>query len=153
MDRYTEAVGILKGLLTDQDDVVCIQGSDEDRALIQRALDTLDLAKIESTKDVWVAWTNSNLTDGYGREKPLAICEYKSTANRLGKKGYVQGTDCPVKREKAAYLFGRWMSCVDIIKPSDEDLKVQQSDDAMAAAEQKAMELGLSAEEVMAIKG
>lgn len=48
------------------------------------------------TKTYYSVYTNSDLTEGRGYHIPLALCESESTAVRLGKKKYVQGSDCPV---------------------------------------------------------
>jgi hypothetical protein len=153
MDSLTECVGILKSLLLDPDGNPSISGSEEDNKLIKRALDKLESVVISEYKDVWVAWTNTNLTDGYGRSVPLVICEMKPTAERLGKGKSVQGSDCRVEKVTAVRVDGQWMSCVDIKVPSKDDKTENDKGILMQKAEARAIELGLTPEEIMAIKG
>lgn len=42
------------------------------------------------TKEVWVVTTNTDLTEGRGKEVGLAFCEQYATARRIGKGKYVQ---------------------------------------------------------------
>ena len=60
--------------------------------------------KIEDSKKVWVAWSNTDLTEGRGKPIPKAVCEEESTAVRLGKKGDVQGSDCYISESIAVKL-------------------------------------------------
>lgn len=152
-----EAIDILKCLLLDPEGKVSIQCSTEDAELLKKAIDEL-ASSTEERKDVWVAWTNSNLTDGYGERIPLAVCENKFTAKRLGAGKYVQGTDCPVEkvvavRVESGYCKNLWLSVVKIVPATEDDIKSQQKEDAQIQAEAKALDLGLSPEEIMAIKG
>ena len=38
------------------------------------------------SKKVWIAWGNTDLTEGKGAAYPKHICELEATAIRLGKK-------------------------------------------------------------------
>ena len=152
MVKLTEVVGMLQGTLLDQENNVSIQGSDEDIRIIQLAMNALQDAIVTETKNVWIAWTNTNLTDGYGTRIPLAVCECKATADRLGRGKHVQGTDCPTEKDIAVRVDGCWMSKINLIEPTDEDKKKQEKEDVARKAENKALELGLTPEDIMSIK-
>ena len=143
-----EAIKTLEELLLDSDGNISIQGSKEDNRLITEAMKALNQIEF---KDVWIAWTNTNLTDGYGTQYPMAICETLATANRLGKKGSVQGMDCSTSKEKAIKIDGKWMSHFMLQYPSKDDTKRQDEMDKQKQAEDKALELGLTPEEITAL--
>lgn len=158
MDKLTKAVERLSAVLLDPEGNASIRGSDENNRIITIALRVLASVVIQERQSVWVAWTNSDLTEGRGHCVPMYVCENKATADRLGKGKYVQGTDCPVTEEVAVwiergYCDGGWLSRVNIIKPTGDD-KTQDAKRAnMEAAEAKALELGLTPKEIMSIKG
>lgn len=64
---------------------------------------------------------------------PYKICEIEYTAERLAEGNYIQGTNCPITKEKA-YLFetnggnGRsWYTPSRITPPTEEDRKKEKS--------------------------
>ena len=80
-------------------------------------------------KNFWVVYTNSDLTEGRGREFPLAVCELKSTAIRLGKNNYVQGSDCPVRQMELFEHEGKLyvpFSIINVIPPTKADIIKQK---------------------------
>ena len=87
------------------------------------------------TKKVWIAWTNSDLTEGRGYSFPLAISESRSCALRLGKKMGVMGTDCMVEGFEAIQVDGRWLAPFRFEPPEDIDIL----DDKKYEARQKAI--------------
>jgi len=70
---------------------------------------------IEDTKDVYVAWSNTDLTEGRGGQIPKHVAEVYETAVRLGHKGSVQGCDCPVTKELAVKVGGKWLAPARIL--------------------------------------
>lgn len=104
--------------------------------------------EIKNFKKVFVAWTNTDLTEGRGGQIPLAVCTHESTALRLGEKAYVMGTDCPISEHVAVEVDGRWLSVCNIQYPSAGDVKCQNTIDAKRAAIARARLLGLSDEEI-----
>jgi hypothetical protein len=48
-------------------------------------------------RTIWVAYTNTDCTEGRGRDVPIAFCAAEATAIRLARKKYVQGSDGPVR--------------------------------------------------------
>jgi cobalamin biosynthesis Mg chelatase CobN len=111
-------------------------------------------------RTVYAVWTNTDLTEGRGREYVQYLCEKKSTALRKAKKNYVMGTDSRVTEEKLFHSGYAWYGPVNVIDPSQEDLRVEAQLDAEAkakaakeAAIEKAKSLGLSDADIKALKG
>lgn len=52
---------------------------------------------ITNRKTVWVAYTNTDCTEGRGYDIPIAACELEVTARRLARGRHVQGSDGPVR--------------------------------------------------------
>jgi hypothetical protein len=111
---------------------------------------------MSETRIVFVAQTCTDLTEGRGAFIPLAVCELESTAIRMGKGRYVQGTDCPVSRVELLLKDGMWWApvrdCVRIHLPSNEDKRVQEKATAAEIATQKALASGLTKEDIDAIR-
>lgn len=104
---------------------------------------------------LWAVSTNSDLTEGRGRQYIAHFCRTEATARRLAKRNYVQGTDCPVEPIKVLELDGRHvlpMSLLKIEDPSKEDLIAGEKIDAHRAAVARAKELGLSDDEIKALR-
>lgn len=116
--------------------------------------------EIDYMETVFAAYSNTNLTDGNGWEYPLAVCKTKATANRMGKGRYVQGTDCDV-REVEVFRFNRVLyGPIYLHLPTTEDDRKQAEIDKKNEAErkkqaaiEKAKSLGLSDEDLEALKG
>lgn len=105
-------------------------------------------------KKVWVAWTNSDLTEGKGKSFPLVVCDKKSTAIRLGSRGGVMESDCVVTEESAVeFPNGRWLIPGRIISASIEDDKQEAISDKREAAIIKCRDAGISEDEIKAITG
>lgn len=104
------------------------------------------------TKDVWVAWTNTDLTEGRGHRIPLAVCELETTAIRLGRKGSVMGSDCLVTKETAVFSGG-WLIPGVIQPATGADSAAQGALAARRSAEAKAKAAGLSDDEIKALRG
>ncbi|GAC1042315.1 hypothetical protein [Rhizobium sp. No.120] len=106
---------------------------------------------------LWAFYTNDDLTEGRGRQFVKHFCKIESTAIRLAKKGYVQGTDCPVEPVDALYVDGKYFlptSILNIVPPPPEDEARQRVIDARKLALEKAKALGLSDEEIaLLVKG
>lgn len=107
--------------------------------------------KIEDSRKVWVAWTNTDLTEGRGAEYPKAVCEEKATAIRLGKGGSVQGSSCKTTEEIAVRINGKWLVPGRILRPTREDKMLQEKIDAKTKAIEKAQAAGLTEEDIKAL--
>ena len=100
----------------------------------------------------YVAWTNTDLTEGRGVIIPLSICKLKATAIRLGKGKNVQGCDCEITESELFYHDGKLYGPIHLIHPSAEDIAKDVIVTARDKALAKAKELGLTDEELNAIR-
>ncbi|WP_157684936.1 hypothetical protein [Robbsia andropogonis] len=114
-------------------------------------LDTAFAPKISKLKTIWIAWTNSDLTEGRGHQLPLAICEKEVSARRLGRKGDVMGSDCHVTKGIALEISGQWYVPGRIIPPSKDDIAAQEKIDRRALAIEKARAAGLTEDDIAEI--
>jgi len=107
--------------------------------------------EIQESKKVFVAWTNTDLTEGKGHQVPLHVCYLESTAKRLGKKGYVMGSPCPVEEQLAIKVGGTWLAPCVIVRPTKKDMDIDLVSREKIAAIEKARKLGLSDFEIEAL--
>jgi hypothetical protein len=84
------------------------------------------MKEIQEVKDVWLSMTNSDCTEGRGYQYAKNVCESKATALRLGKKGYIQGSDCPVKKSIAVKVGNIWLIPGRIEQATKEDDLMQK---------------------------
>lgn len=108
---------------------------------------------------VYAVYTNTDCTEGRGQEYVLYFCQSLSTAIRLGKNRYVQGSDCPV-HEVTGYRIDNklYVTGNRIEPPNSADIaedKAREAKDkakvAKDAAISKARTLGLSEEDIAAL--
>jgi hypothetical protein len=105
-------------------------------------------------KTVFVAYTNTDCTEGRGHDVPIAVCAIEATAIRLARKQYVMGTDGPVRPMELINIDGRWYApsaAIDIVQPTVEDAAAQALIEAKRVALEKARAAGLSEEEIKAL--
>ena len=95
-------------------------------------------------KSVYVVWTSSDLTEGRGSYFPLYVCESQTTAIRLGKGKYVQGSDCPVTINKAFLIDDSWYAPVHFESATNDDIKQDELNEKKRAIYQKMIEAGLT---------
>jgi len=103
------------------------------------------------TKEVFVAYTNSDRTEGKGHDIPIAVCVVEATAIRLAKGQYVQGTDGPVRRVELLKADNRMyipLSAVNIVGPEIPDMAAQRRLDLTRITVDKAKAAGLTVEEI-----
>lgn len=109
--------------------------------------------------DVFVVWSNTDLTEGRGTEYPAYICELESTAKRLARGSYVMGSDARYTKEKGYYIDNKWYFMGHSVPSSKED----DTEEARLEAErlrqekknkalEKAKALGLSEEDINDLK-
>lgn len=108
---------------------------------------------------VWIAFSNTDCNEGRGVIYPLHVCATEATAIRMGKKKYIQGTDCPVKEGTALLFDGSLYIPGKIHSSTREDEAAQKLiDEASAKLEakrlaiEKAKALGLSEDDIEALK-
>lgn len=107
------------------------------------------------TEILWAVKTNTDLTEGRGREYVKAFCRLRATAIRLSKKGYVQGGDCPVEPVEVLLLDGKRVLPASIIlvqEPTPDDEAMEKRIIARDEAVAKAKSLGLTYDEILAIR-
>ena len=112
----------------------------------------MKIQEIQETADVWVAWSNTDCTEGRGRQFPLFVCESEACARRLGRKGSVQGSDCSVTKELAVKIGNIWLVPGSIEKNTKEDAKVQEMRDKRDALEARMKDAGFTEEELALLK-
>lgn len=103
-------------------------------------------------KTVWVAWTNTDLTEGRGHSYPLAVCESPETARRLGKSQGVQGSNCPVREAEAFLIDGKWVGPFKLHPEAEVDTILRKDREAKEAVLKKAKSLGLSEADIELLK-
>lgn len=107
---------------------------------------------------VYVVFTNTDLTEGRGRQVPLYVCELYTTAVRMSKKKGVTGSDAEVHEVHEVTcknIDGRLympVDCVDVFLPTREDIVEDDKRIRREQAIQKATALGLSKEDIEALK-
>ena len=107
----------------------------------------------ENTRIAWVVFTSTDRTEGKGYEKPAVVCDKQATAIRLGKGGYVQGSDCPVKQVTLRYIDGYWCGPVYVIPSTRDDDLLQEKMDKRNAALERAKDAGLSDDDIRLLSG
>lgn len=111
---------------------------------------------MKENQTVWVAYTNTDCTEGRGMDVPIAVCAAEATAIRLARKRYVQGFDGPVRKMELVKIDGKWFAPYDaivVIEPTREDIADQGMIDAKRNVMAKAKSAGLTDEELAALAG
>jgi hypothetical protein len=103
------------------------------------------------TKRFWIAWTNTDLTEGRGYSYPLAISESRACAIRLGRKGSTMGCDCNVEHFDAPYIDGRYLFPALIQTSTREDDGADKKWEAKSKATEAAKQAGLTPEQIAAL--
>lgn len=115
------------------------------------------------TKEVYAVWTNTDLTEGRGQEFILFLCKIEATARRLAEGNYVMGTNCRITKETIKYDDARNMwyyPGARVVEPTKQDIYDEELLEMQRVAKERkdkaltrAKELGLSDEEIEALKG
>jgi hypothetical protein len=114
------------------------------------------------TKTFYAAFTNTDCTEGRGQQIAFAISECESTVERVGKKGYIMGSDCPISEVQVIDVDGRWyvpLHSVPLKFPTAEDMKQEAARIARKELKRKkdeaierAKSLGMSDEDIALLK-
>ena len=110
---------------------------------------------MSETRTVYVAYTNTDCTEGRGYDVPIAVCALEITAMRLARKQYVQGSDGPVRKMELVKIDGKWYatsSAINVVEPTREDEAAQKQLDAKRAIVEKAKAAGLTDDEIKALR-
>jgi hypothetical protein len=105
-------------------------------------------------RTVWVAYTNTDLTEGRGHDVPIAVCSAEATALRMAHKQYVQGSDGPVRSMELVKIDGKWYApspAINVVEPTREDVAAQAAIDAKRDAVAKAKAAGLTDADLLAL--
>lgn len=113
------------------------------------------MKKLEQ-KEIYVVYTNTDLTEGRGGEYAKYYCELKSTALRLCRGIGVQGSDGRIQLGFAYLIDNKWYYPDAIVRtPTDEDVKQEQirianeeKNKRQAAVLEKAKKLGLTDQDI-----
>jgi hypothetical protein len=112
------------------------------------------------TQKAYAVWSNTDLTEGRGYEYALHICSKEATAIRLSKGAYVMGSDARVTEIELIFHNNRWCGPVYLNGPNTADTEMEKklelkrkAEIAKAAVILKAQQLGLTAEDIAALKG
>ncbi|UWH29727.1 hypothetical protein KW556_08655 [Aeromonas veronii] len=103
---------------------------------------------ITDTKEVWVVYTNTDLTEGRGHEYPIHVCGSPATAARMATRKGVQGSDANVSKEIAVKVRGSWLAPVSIIEPNDADRRADALNAERLRIMDKARAAGLTDDEI-----
>lgn len=109
--------------------------------------------EIQESKSVWVAWTNTDCTEGRGYSVPLHVAESYEAALRLGRRGSVQGSDCDVSECVAVKVNNTWLVPGRIAYENEQDKKDGRLREAREAALEKAKKAGLTPDDLAALVG
>jgi hypothetical protein len=106
------------------------------------------------SREVFAVMGNRDLTEGRGGNFVKSYCEVYATAVRLGNKGYIQGSNCPIETRPLYKIeeFGRWLGPVEIFPPSQADTKHQLTLDKYKSAMAAAVSAGLTQEQIKLIQ-
>lgn len=106
----------------------------------------------EETKEAFAVVVNTDLTEGRGSNYVKNICELEATAVRLARKADVQGTDGTVMRVTLIKRNATWFGPIQLVYSSEDDRRMQTVMNANRAAEEKARNLGLTDEDLAALR-
>lgn len=108
---------------------------------------------IQDMKPVFVAWTNSDLTEGRGISLPFVVTDSPETAHRLGAGKAVQGADCRVSQHLALKVDGLWLIPGYVHTESQEDRDERLYREKKQDIMEKALEKGLTVEDIRILTG
>jgi len=101
--------------------------------------------------EVFTVEDNSDHTEGRGRQFIKAYTTSETCAKRIAKRGYVQGTDNPIGTAVLFEIDGHYYpvnSEVRLHTPTEEDLKKDEFLKSYDGIVEKALNLGLTEEEI-----
>lgn len=104
-----------------------------------------------NTKRFWIAWSNTDVTEGRGLQYPFAISESRACAIRLGHKGSVMGSDCTVEPFDAPYIDGRYLFPALVHQSAREDDERDKRWTEKQKAKEAAKLAGLTNEQIEAL--
>ena len=76
------------------------------------------------TRTVWVAYTNTDCSEGRGHDVSIGVCATEAAARRLARNRYVQGSDGPVLPMELMKIDDKWYELthpIDVIESTVDD--------------------------------
>lgn len=135
----------------------------EDNELKNKAADIAGKLKgqvIDDIKVVYGVYSNTDLTEGRGRENLIRLAETKATAIRLAKKKGVMGSDGYVRPVVLFKILNTWYkptstgsASYDVEGPTEADICAENKRLAHQRAIEAAKAAGLSDEHIKALSG
>lgn len=105
--------------------------------------------EILESKDVWMTIGCRDNSEGRGPSYVMHVCESKETAIRLGKKKYVQGSDCPVEKGTAIRVSrSTWLVPGQIEIETKDDERLRKERERRESLMEKMKQQGFSDEEI-----
>lgn len=106
----------------------------------------------QEIKRVWAVYTNTDLTEGRGHEYVKHFCGIQATAIRKAKGAGVQGSNALVREVELIKHFNSWYGPIEIEHPTEDDIVEQIKLSTKLDAIKKAKEVGLTDNEIAAIR-
>lgn len=107
------------------------------------------MMEILESKDIWLTIRCRDNNEGRGPSYVMHVCESKETAIRLGKKKYVQGSDCPVEKGVAIRISrSRWLVPGQIEMETKDDTRLREERERRELLMEKMKKQGFSEEEI-----
>lgn len=105
-------------------------------------------------RKLYYVYTNTDCTEGRGREVIAHVCKYYSTAIRLARGIYVQGMDGPIKVVEVDYdpKTDRYFGEIIVNHGTEKDAKEDQLQNQYDAVLARARALGLTDSDIEFIK-
>lgn len=88
--------------------------------------------EVTHTQKAWAVYTNTDLTEGRGRQVLVHLCDIEATARRLSKGIGVQGGDGDVAPVTMYYTDKGILGPVMLTYPTESDIHSQKAIDAVA---------------------
>lgn len=107
---------------------------------------------MNDTRYAWAVFSNTDRTEGRGREYITCICDVAATAMRKAKGAGVQGMDADVRKIELVKHNNKWYGPVNIESPTHADIDAQVRIEIKNAALEKAKNLGLTDQDIAALK-
>lgn len=108
---------------------------------------------VQEVKTVYVAWKNSDGTEGRGFPVIHCVAETPETAFRMGKGHNVMGSPCEVKESLAVKINNQWLAPQTIYAESSEDKRKREQREARLSVRERAIALGLTEDDLRLLEG
>jgi hypothetical protein len=108
---------------------------------------------VSEKQEIYVVWTNTDLTEGRGKQIPIAYSVSMRCALRLAKGKGVMGSDADVRSFTADLRNGYVCAPVQLVEPTKKDIDLDDNDARRQSAIDKALQLGVSEDELKLIMG